>query len=131
MNRPFAVPEIALDRANSSSLRQQIHAQLSGAIRQGKMPTGARLPSSRLLAKMLGVSRNTVVEAYEQLLEDGLAVTKMGSGIRISHAATNPFPNFSNLRKTARAAHYPLQTIQVEDPDGTALYLNPTRPISR
>jgi len=127
MNRPFAVPEIALDRTNPNSLRRQIHVQLAAAIRQGNMTQGARLPSSRLLARMLGVSRNTVVDAYEQLLEDGLIVAKKGSGIRISHPSTSNFPNFSNLRKTARAAHFPQQTIQFEDPDGTALYLNPTR----
>jgi DNA-binding GntR family transcriptional regulator len=127
MNSSFAVPEITLDRSKLHSLRQQIHLQMAAAIRQGALPNGTRLPSSRLLAKLLSVSRNTVVDAYERLLEDGLIKTRAGSGVQVDHAATAIVPNFSNLRKTARAAHYPVRTTQFEDPDGTTLYLNAPR----
>jgi hypothetical protein len=64
------------------------------------------------------------VEAYERLLEDGLITTKGGSGIRVSYAGARTIPNFANLRRTARAAHYPVRITQFEDPDGTMLYLN-------
>ncbi len=127
MNLSFAVPEITLDRSRLHSLRQQIYSQMAAAIRQGALPDGARLPSSRLLAKLLHVSRNTVVDAYERLLEDGLIKTRAGSGIQVDHTGPGIVPNFSNLRRTARAAHYPVRTIQFEDPDGTPLYLNATR----
>jgi DNA-binding transcriptional regulator YhcF (GntR family) len=124
MNPSFVLPEITLNRSQPHSLRHQIHSQTAAAIRLGALPHGTRLPSSRLLAKLLHVSRNTVVEAYERLLEDGLIKTKAGSCIHVDH--TGPaVPNFSNLRRTARAAHYPVRTIQFVDPDGTALYLNP------
>jgi DNA-binding GntR family transcriptional regulator len=126
MNLSFAVPQIAVDRSKLPSLRQQISSQIAAAIRQGALPEGARLPSSRLLAKLLHVSRNTVVDAYETLLEDGLIKTRAGSGIQVDHAGPGTVPNFSNLRRTARAAHYPVRTIHFEDPEGTTLYLNAT-----
>jgi DNA-binding transcriptional regulator YhcF (GntR family) len=127
MNPSFVLPEITLDRSQPHSLRHQIHSQTAAAIRLGALPHGTRLPSSRLLAKLLHVSRNTVVEAYERLLEDGLITTKAGSCIQVEHSRSSSVPNFSNLRKTARAAHYPARTIQLADPDGTTLYLNATR----
>ncbi len=120
-------PRIAVDRGDRTSLRQQIYAQVAGAIRRGEVADGARLPSSRLLAKMLGVSRNTVVEAYERLLEDGLVAMRRGSGVRVCGASVGRVPSFQHLRRTMRAAHYPERTVQFEDPDGAVLYLNATR----
>jgi DNA-binding GntR family transcriptional regulator len=127
MNSSFVVPEITLDRSKFLSLRQQIYSQMAAAIRQGALPDGVRLPSSRLMAKLLHVSRNTVVDAYERLLEDSLIKARAGSGIQVNHTAPSTVPNFSNLRRTARAAHYPVRTILFEDPDGITLYLNATR----
>ena len=127
MNFFFAMPEITLDQSKVHSLRQQIYSQMAAAIRQGALPDGARLPSSRLLAKLLHVSRNTVVDAYERLLEDGLIKTRAGSGIQIEHSGPGIVPNCFNLRRTARAAHYPVRTIQFEDLDGTMPYLNSDR----
>lgn len=126
MNSSFAVPEVTLDRASLSSLRYQIYSQIALAVGQGKLPDGTRLPSSRLLAKLLNVSRNTVVEAYDKLFESGFIVVKPGSGVKISHAAPSMIPNFANLRRTARAAHYPVRTLLFQDPDGTPMYLNLT-----
>jgi DNA-binding GntR family transcriptional regulator len=127
MNGFFGVPQIAFDRSKSQSLRQQIHSHIAGLVRQGTLSDGARLPSSRLLAKLLNVSRNTVVDAYEMLLEDGLIKTRTGSGTEINHRGPSAIPNFSRLRTIARAAHYPVQPVQFEDPDGTKLYFNSAR----
>ena len=75
------------------------------------------------MAKLLGVSRGTVVEAYEMLSEAGVLIATSGSGIHV--AVRSPgVPNFSNLKKTLAAAHYPVRTCNFEDCDGTALYLN-------
>jgi len=128
MKRCFVVPEITLDRSKSEPLRHQIYSQLAGDIRRGVLPDGVRLPSSRLLARLLHVSRNTVVEAYEELLENGLIKARANSGIDVvGHTASGTVPNFTHLRRTARAAHYPARTMRFEDPDGTGLYLNASR----
>ena len=124
MKKTTTLPELRLDRSSgTSSLRKQIERQLASAIRSGTLSCDSRLPSSRLLAKMLNVSRGTVVDAYEALLEIGVLTAKAGSGIRV--AARSPsVPNFSNLRRTVIAAHFPARIYHFEDWDGTPLYLN-------
>jgi GntR family transcriptional regulator/MocR family aminotransferase len=60
-----------------------LHAQITRALRSRlgtSFPPGARLPSSRELARDLGVSRNTVVAAYEQLLAEGAIESRVASG---------------------------------------------------
>ncbi len=118
------IRELCLDRSpGASSLRKQIERQLASAIRNGTLHCDCRLPSSRLLARMLNVSRGTVVDAYETLLEAGVLTAKVGSGLRVATVSPS-VPNFSNLRKTAIAAHFPARVCHFEDWDGTPLYLN-------
>jgi GntR family transcriptional regulator/MocR family aminotransferase len=57
-----------------------VYGQVRAAILQGALAPGARLPSSRDLAARLGVARASVVSAYEQLLAEGYAVGRPGSG---------------------------------------------------
>src|SRR4029079_17019449 len=45
-----------------------------------RLPAGCTLPPTRALAKQLGVGRNTVIAAYEQLLEEGYLLSRVGSG---------------------------------------------------
>jgi hypothetical protein len=65
------LPPIMLDRASKLPLHRQIHRQIARAIRDCKVPYEARLPSSRVLARILGVSRNTVLAAYDDLVAEG------------------------------------------------------------
>jgi GntR family transcriptional regulator/MocR family aminotransferase len=74
--RTFPIP---LDRRAGRSLRAQVEDELRAAVRDGRLPAGAPLPSSRSLAADLGVSRGVVVEAYDQLLAEGYLVTRRGS----------------------------------------------------
>lgn len=124
MRKNTVWPEIYLDHSyEAGTLRHQIERQIARAIRDGRLACGARLPSSRLMARLLTVSRGTVVEAYEALMEAGMIVASTGSGVRI--APTSPgIPNFSNLKRTAAAAHYPARVCLFQDQDGTPLYLN-------
>ncbi len=62
------------------SQSNQVHAGLRAAILAGRLQAGMRLPSSRGLAVQLGVRRNAVVVAYEQLLGDGLVESRAGAG---------------------------------------------------
>ncbi|HWB70497.1 MAG TPA: PLP-dependent aminotransferase family protein [Solirubrobacterales bacterium] len=64
--------------------RAQLEALLREAIRGGRLRPAARLPSSRVLATQLGVSRRLVVEAYEQLAAEGYLATRRGSGTTVS-----------------------------------------------
>jgi DNA-binding GntR family transcriptional regulator len=127
MKKNTVWPEISLDRSPlAPTLRQQIEKELASAIYGCKLPYGSRLPSSRLMARLLNVSRGTVVEAYEALLETGMLIAIAGSGIYVAHLSPT-VPNFTNLKRTAAAAHYPARTCRFEDWDGTSLYLNVIR----
>jgi GntR family transcriptional regulator/MocR family aminotransferase len=53
---------------------------LRDAINQGRLPTGSRLPATRQLAAELSVSRGVVVEAYQRLIDEGLAGARTGAG---------------------------------------------------
>jgi GntR family transcriptional regulator/MocR family aminotransferase len=70
--------------------RAQLEAGLREAIRAGRLPSGARLPSSRGLAAQLGVSRRLVVEVYEQLGAEGYVVAAPGSGTRVAPGEGRP-----------------------------------------
>ncbi|WP_407156217.1 PLP-dependent aminotransferase family protein [Bradyrhizobium sp. STM 3557] len=83
---------IRLDRAIRNQ-PQQVHGALRTAIVDGLLVPGLRLPSTRVLAEQLGVRRNAIVAAYEQLLSDGLAEARHGSGTFV--AAELPAPSTS------------------------------------
>jgi GntR family transcriptional regulator/MocR family aminotransferase len=74
-------------RLDATSLRP-IGAQLYSALRElmlsGAIATGVRLPATRTLASDLGVSRTTVIDAFERLLAEGLIVSRVGSGTFVS-----------------------------------------------
>lgn len=59
---------------------RQVYDQVRGAIHEGALAPGGRLPSSRDLAAKLGVARASVVAAYDQLLAEGYAQGRPGSG---------------------------------------------------
>lgn len=65
-------------------LYQQLYSHLRLSILTGKLKGGTKLPSTRLMAEELGVSRNTVVNAYEQLMAEGYLETASGSGTFIA-----------------------------------------------
>ena len=73
MSRNGAGFDLALDLPSSASRQvgRELHRQLREAIVGGRLQPGLRLPASRELAAALGVSRNTVVTAYDLLLSEG------------------------------------------------------------
>lgn len=73
-----------IDPNGSGCLQQQLREQISTAILNGNIPPNAPLPSSRKLAKQLHIARNTVVQAYEHLLDDGYLVARERSGYYVN-----------------------------------------------
>src|SRR5215468_1276521 len=71
-------------------LGQQIYQAFRRAILGGEMPPATRLPSTRTLGLELGVSRNVVLLAYEQLLAEGYAEGRLGSGTYVAGALPEP-----------------------------------------
>ena len=75
---------LALDRSATEPLYRQLETQLREAIRTGRLSPGEGLPSTRQLAKDLGVARNTTKNAYNQLIVEGYLVSVAGSGTRVA-----------------------------------------------
>jgi len=65
---------------SKTSLQHQIREMLVACILDGQLPPDSALPSSRELAEQLGVARNTVVLAYQMLVEEGYLVSRERSG---------------------------------------------------
>ncbi len=76
----------------STGLRSGLESALRAAVREGRLAAGTRLPSSRALAKDLGVARNTVTEAYAQLVAEGWLTARQGSGTRVADHACPEAP---------------------------------------
>jgi GntR family transcriptional regulator / MocR family aminotransferase len=85
-------PEILLelDRDRPEPLRAQLERGLRKAIRSGRLQPDERLPSSRELARELGVSRGLVLECYTQLQAEGYLTSHGGSATRVAPGAEAP-----------------------------------------
>ena len=77
-------------RDDSQPLCEQLRLGFSEEIRSGALAAGARLPSTRRVAEELGVNRQTVVEAYRRLEQDGLVRQRVGSGTYVLDPAARP-----------------------------------------
>ena len=75
---------ITVDRKLSRPLHRQVYAAFRAAIVDGRLRPGQRIPSTRLLASEVGVSRFPVLNAYAQLLAEGYLQSRIGAGTVVS-----------------------------------------------
>lgn len=80
----MAAAIIYLEKHSALSLQCQLRQKLVEAILSGALPARKRLPSSRKLAEQLKISRNTVLLAYQQLMDEGYLVSRERSGIFVN-----------------------------------------------
>ena len=81
---PLPLGTIALDTGGELPLYRRLYDALREAILDGRLHPGGRLPSSRTLATELGVGRNTVLAAYEQLAAEGYLEGQVGAGTQVA-----------------------------------------------
>ena len=85
MARTWAISGVDLHvDVGSTSVRASLENAVRDAVRSGRLPEGLRMPSSRQLAADLGLARNTVADAYGQLVAEGWLVARQGSGTRVA-----------------------------------------------
>lgn len=95
-------PFITLDENSGAPFYRQIYETIRRSILSGGLPLGRQLPASRLLAKQLGVSRMTVVNAYEQLLAEGYLEGRIGAGTFVSAHLPEEFLQTSGFKRQER-----------------------------
>ena len=72
---------------SATRVRAGLERELREAVRGGRLRPGTRVPSSRALAADLGIARNTVGEAYAQLVAEGWLASKQGAGTWVADCA--------------------------------------------
>ncbi|WP_308164746.1 MocR-like pyridoxine biosynthesis transcription factor PdxR [Nonomuraea sediminis] len=87
--------------------RSGLESALREAIRGGRLAAGTLLPSTRGLARELGLARGTVVAAYDQLATEGYLTVRPGSGTRV--AEVPPGPDLTDTSGTSREPLYDLR----------------------
>jgi GntR family transcriptional regulator/MocR family aminotransferase len=112
---------LSLDRTSSATLQLQLSEQLRGAILDGRLSAGTRLSSTRSLAGSLGVSRNVVVAAYDELYAEGYIEGHHGSGTFVTHdlppLPKRARPEPSGTPRWLRTAEPPAIETQDDDPN--------------
>ncbi len=113
--------QLTILRDRPEPLSLQIASQLQEAIEEGRVAQGTRLPSTRRLAAELGVSRNTVLTAYEEPTARGFVRSRPGAGI---YAVVPPILSGFDLRAVLREAQYPSRTLAIQDEDGNPVVIS-------
>ena len=67
---------------------RRVYETIRRAITEQVLPSGSRLPSTRSLAVDLSVSRNTILAAFDQLLDEGYVSARTGSGTYVCYKQT-------------------------------------------
>lgn len=98
---------LSLDRSSHLPLPQQLVLSIAAAIRQGRLEPGAVMPGSRPLARSLGLHRNTVVAAFDELRSQGWLETSRASHTRVTE--TLPVTEVHGLPGRSKALGFPLR----------------------
>jgi len=96
--------QMHLQLDNKGPKHEQLARSLRQAIRSGKLLSGSKLPSTRMLSENLGLSRNTVLRAYEQLRIERLGVMREGSGTYVNDVPPPQVPVVPPRRVEAQSA---------------------------
>lgn len=105
---------LALDRADPRPLGTQLADQVRRQVTDGRLVAGDRLPSSRALARDLGVARAVTEQAFGQLVAEGWLEGRHGSGTFVSAGA--PLDRRVTRRRTPRAAEAGLVRLDAGTP---------------
>jgi 2-aminoadipate transaminase len=95
--------DIQVDRESQIPVYIQIRNQLRERILRGDLPVGIRLPPEREMARLVGVSRTTVVSAYDELMAEGLVEARVGRGTTV----VEPTPQLQDEHVPAQPMAWP------------------------
>jgi GntR family transcriptional regulator/MocR family aminotransferase len=99
-------PDLHLALAGGGTRHGALEDALRGAVRDGRLAAGTRLPSTRALAGDLGLSRGTVVEAFAQLTAEGYLDARHGAGTWVADLSLAGVQRVPALERPERAARF-------------------------
>ncbi|MEV7994026.1 PLP-dependent aminotransferase family protein [Streptomyces sp. NPDC086077] len=112
--------DLHLELDGPGGRRAALIRALRDAVRSGRLAPGTRLPPYRSLAADLGVARNTVADAYAELVAEGWLTARQGSGTRVAERA-EPLKGGPRVAKKAPArARGPRHDLRQGTPDASA-----------
>lgn len=82
-------------------IKEGLYAVLRDAILEGHLSAGTKLPSSRALAEMMSISRNSVLSAFERLLDEGYLVIQPSSGTYVAKIIPDQLIQIQNIKACA------------------------------
>jgi GntR family transcriptional regulator / MocR family aminotransferase len=110
--------DLHLDLGGAGGRRAALIAALRDAVRDGRLAPGTRLPPYRSLAADLGLARNTVADAYAELVAEGWLTAVQGSGTRVAERA-EPLKT-ARIPKMAPKTAGPRHNLRQGQPDTTS-----------
>ncbi|MDX2529594.1 MocR-like pyridoxine biosynthesis transcription factor PdxR [Streptomyces europaeiscabiei] len=112
--------DLHLELSGGGGRRAALIRALRDAVRGGRLPPGTRLPPYRSLAADLGVARNTVADAYAELVAEGWLTARQGSGTRVAERAAPLGAPARVPRKAPPRARGPRHDLRQGTPDASA-----------
>ncbi|MEV6831680.1 PLP-dependent aminotransferase family protein [Amycolatopsis sp. NPDC051102] len=110
--------DLHLELPGTGGRRAALITALRDAVRDGRLAPGTRLPPYRSLAADLGLARNTVADAYAELVAEGWLTAVQGSGTRVAERA-EPLKPVRTPKRTPDAPK-PLYNLRQGQPDATS-----------
>lgn len=111
--------DLHLELDGPGGRRAALIRALRDAVRRGRLAPGTRLPPYRSLAADLGVARNTVADAYAELVAEGWLTARQGSGTRVAERA-EPLRPAARVPKTLPHARAPRHDLRQGTPDASS-----------
>ncbi|MFI1026641.1 PLP-dependent aminotransferase family protein [Streptomyces sp. NPDC020951] len=112
--------DLHLELAGPGGRRAALIGALREAVRSGRLAPGTRLPPYRSLAADLGVARNTVADAYAELVAEGWLTARQGSGTRVADRAQPLRRTERTPGRTPLRARGPRHDLRQGTPDASA-----------
>ncbi|MER6045005.1 winged helix-turn-helix domain-containing protein, partial [Streptomyces sp. NPDC001856] len=112
--------DLHLELSAPGGRRAALTGALREAVRGGRLAPGTRLPPYRSLAADLGVARNTVADAYAELVAEGWLTARQGSGTRVADRVEPARAAARAPRKTPPRARGPRHDLRQGSPDASS-----------
>ncbi|TPK61163.1 PLP-dependent aminotransferase family protein [Mesorhizobium sp. B2-4-15] len=105
----FPMEALLIERTVAEPIQRQLYRQIAAMIRDKRLAPGSELPSTRALADDLGLARNTIVGAYDQLTTEGYLTSRPGArAIVVDLPANSPGSDRRSASASATAIRHPL-----------------------